>query len=107
MSVEITDNTDKFKDAKNDAVIRALEAIGLQAEGYAKRKCPVDTGNLRNSITHRQEDEETEVIGTAVEYGKYVEYGTQRMAARPFLKPAALDHAEEYRAIFNDELRKG
>ena len=30
----------------------ALEAVGLQAEGYAKLKCPVDTGRLRNSLTH-------------------------------------------------------
>lgn len=70
--IEITDNTPKFKEAKDEAVARALEAIGLQAEGYAKAKCPVDTGNLRNSITHQREGEETEVIGTNVEYAAYV-----------------------------------
>ena len=30
----------------------ALEYIGLKAETYAKLKCPVDTGLLRNSIAH-------------------------------------------------------
>ena len=29
-----------------------MEAIGIQVENYAKMKCPVDTGLLRNSITH-------------------------------------------------------
>lgn len=33
-------------------IYTALEACGLQAERYAKLKCPVDTGRLRNSITH-------------------------------------------------------
>ena len=70
--VEIIDNTSKFKDAKDDGIERALEAVGLQAEGYAKAKCPVDTGNLRNSITHQQEGKDTEVIGTNVDYAAYV-----------------------------------
>ena len=34
------------------AKAKALETIGGKAESYAKRLCPVDTGNLRNSITH-------------------------------------------------------
>ena len=52
MEIKITDNSQVFKDAKNEAVQRALEAIGLTAERYAKADCPVDTGLLRNSITH-------------------------------------------------------
>lgn len=39
-------------EAKDEAVKRALEMCGLKAEGYAKKLCPVDTGLLRNSITH-------------------------------------------------------
>ena len=35
-----------------NSIIVALEACGLQAERYAKMLCPVDTGLLRNSITH-------------------------------------------------------
>ena len=45
-NVKITDNTDIFKSAKDSAVQKALEMIGLQAEMYAKAKCPVDTRNL-------------------------------------------------------------
>lgn len=52
MDVKITDNSDKFKSAMSKAKMAALEAIGLQAEGYAKKLCPVDTGLLHNSITH-------------------------------------------------------
>ena len=99
MSVNITDNTKEFKQAMAAAIPRALEAVGMQAEGYAKALCPVDTGRLRNSITHKQEGEDTEVIGTEVEYAPYVEMGTQRSKAQPFLKPAAGDHNAEYLEI--------
>ena len=33
-SVSIIDNTDLIKNAKDEAIERALEAVGLQAEGY-------------------------------------------------------------------------
>lgn len=78
---------------------QALEIIGGLAEGYAKRLCPVDTGNLRNSITHQQENEDTEIIGTNVYYAPYVELGTSRMGARPFLRPAAEGHGAEYKSV--------
>ena len=46
------DNREQIKNAINSAVAKGLETIGLIAEGYAKRDTPVDTGRLRNSITH-------------------------------------------------------
>ena len=67
MDVKITDNSDKFKSAMSKAKMAALEAIGLKAEGYAKAICPVDTGRLRNSITH-DTDDDSAYIGTNVEY---------------------------------------
>lgn len=85
---------------------RALEIMGGKAETYAKKQCPVDTGNLRNSITHAQVDENTEAIGTNVEYGPYVELGTYKMAAQPFLRPAAEEHGTEYKMIWQRELAK-
>lgn len=69
--IEIKDNSSHFIGAKNSAVAKALEMIGLKAENYAKLLCPVDTGRLRNSITHKQQGE-TEIIGTNVEYAAYV-----------------------------------
>lgn len=100
------DNTDEFRDGLDAALTRALEKVGLVAEGYAKRLCPVDTGRLRNSITHAMEGSEAVVIGTNVEYGPYVELGTSRQKAQPFLRPAAQDHVGEYRRIIEGELRR-
>lgn len=91
--------------AVDAATQRALEIIGGMAESYAKAAAPVDTGNLRNSISHTQISDDTEAIGTNVEYAPYQEFGTYKMAAHPFLRPAAENHASEYKAIWENELR--
>ena len=106
MAIEyiIKDNSDLFLNALPDQVERAMEAVGQQAEGYAKMKCPVDTGNLRNSISHATLGNAA-YIGTNVYYAPYVEMGTYKMDARPFLKPAATEHGEEYKEIVRTYLK--
>lgn len=52
MTIDITDNSGLVREEFQAACIRALEKCGLTAEGYAKLLTPVDTGLLRNSITH-------------------------------------------------------
>lgn len=98
VDVSVTDNSGYFLAALPEQIAIALEAIGLTAEGYAKDLCPVDTGRLRNSISHARDDEAA-YIGSNVEYAPYIELGTSRMKERPFLRPAASDHAEEYKQI--------
>lgn len=102
------DNTEEASQGIQRAMDRALEEIGLAAEGYAKRACPVDTGRLRNSITHAVESAEDSVyVGTDVEYAPYVELGTRRTAAQPFLRPAATEHGQTYRSILKRNLEDG
>lgn len=100
-------NTDEIKQQMSEHLLKALETIGLEAEGYAIKKCPVGlTGRLRGSITHGvSQEEQCAYIGTNVEYAPYVEYGTVKMKARPYLKPAIVDHIAEYKQILEDELR--
>lgn len=100
------DNRGEFRSGMEAALATALEETGLVAEGYAKRACPVDTGRLRNSITHIvDEGGKCAVIGTNVEYAPYVELGTRNQKPQPYLKPAAEDHASTYRSIFLKHLR--
>lgn len=54
--------------------------------------CPIDTGFLRDSGFMQVVGEDVE-IGFSAEYASYVEFGTYKMAAQPFLRPA-LDIAE-------------
>jgi HK97 gp10 family phage protein len=75
---------------KLKAGIRAIiRNATFAVEGHAKVATPVDTGNLKNSINSTIEaDGERGIVATGVEYAAYVEYGTSRMAAQPYLLPA-------------------
>lgn len=102
------DNTGQVADGIDSAIGAALEEIGLLAENYAARKCPVDTGNLRGSITHEVDAGDNAVyIGTNVEYAPYVELGTSRQRAQPFLVPAASGHGAQYRQVLKKALGGG
>ena len=118
----------------HDAVLRALERCGEQAEGYAKDLAPVNTGAGRNSISHQVDESESAVyIGTNIDYMIYQELGTGKYAeggggrptpwvyqddngnwhwtagnpAQPFLAPAVKDHQSTYRKIIKDEMGNG
>lgn len=101
---EYKDNAGIFLDALPEQVERAMESVGLQAERHAKEECPVDTGRLRNSISHATSGN-TAYIGTNVEYAPYVELGTRFTKAQPYLKPAATEHGEEYKEIVRTYLK--
>ena len=99
-------NANEVLEEFHEQIDVALETIGLVAEGYAKRLCPVDTGRLRNSISHAV-DNSAAYIGTNVDYAVYVEMGTVKTHAQPYLKPAATDHVNEYQEILEDAMRGG
>lgn len=138
MSAQFTDNSAQFLSELERAKERILETIGQKAEGYAKRLCPVGTvestgkkgyrgGTLRNSITHRVNDDVLE-IGSNVEYAPYVELGTgphfqpppeweqftsergsgvgkAYVKPRPYIRPAIEEHRDEYENIAEQELK--
>lgn len=102
------DNTEQVIDGIESAIGVALEKIGLLAEKYAAKKCPVDTGDLRASITYEVDADDNAVyIGTDVEYAPHVELGTSRQKAQPFLRPAASEHGAKYRQVLKKALSGG
>ena len=83
--LEITGLTDakvvlkKQKAGLLEIIRTAMEQGAGVIEGEAKRRCPVDTGRLRASITTEtsiDEDQVIALVGTNVEYATAVEYGT-------------------------------
>lgn len=129
-NTSFVDNSKEFLEAFGGAIAKALERCGMQAEGYAKDLVPVDTGNLRNSISYRVDASNKEVIiGTNNEYAAYVEIGTGKYVqggrpdswvyqddkgnwhhtngqrAQPYLKPAVADNKQTYRNIIEDALK--
>lgn len=129
MEIDIIDNSEKVKDEFKQACLRSLERCGMQGEGYAQDLVPVDTGNLRDSISHQVVESEMEVhIGSNSEYAIPVECGTgmyypggrqdpwvyqdakgnwhmtHGQRAQPYVKPAVADHVQTYVNIIEDEL---
>lgn len=122
ITVEFQDNSPIVLEALKHATRRGLEACGAKAESYAKEELSkskvhsdgtvrpnVVTGRLRNSISHtlgsNVGSEIAVYIGTNTSYAPFVELGTRKAPAYPFLKPAATEHTDEYRNILKDSLK--
>lgn len=129
VTVEFNSNVPAVYEALRNAVERGLMVCGEKAVDYAQDVVPVKYGRLKGSI-HYQVDGDECYIGTHVKYAKYIEFGTGRYAEgggrqtpwkyqddegnwhqtdgykpHPFLRPAAMNHAKEYRAILVDSLK--
>lgn len=78
-------------DSPEGPVGKHVKRLTIKVQRRAKKLCPVDTGRLRSSIAEEVgRDAEGIVgrVGTDVVYGPFIEYGTRRMRAQPFLRPA-------------------
>ena len=122
VNVKIEDHIPETKAKINDALMLALEEIGVLVEGYAKEELSktkehktkpsprpnVDTGRLRNSIVYEVDGAEQSVkVGSNVEYAPYLEFGTSRMPqGYPYLKPAVEHNMDKYTKVIAQELGK-
>lgn len=130
IEINITDNSGEILKELESKKQAALTAIGITAEGFCKMLVPVDTGRLRNSITHAVRGDDV-YIGTNVEYGVWLELGTGIYASdgkgrqspwgyydrdgkyhvtrgtkpRHMLKKAASEHTEEYKRIIENQMK--
>jgi HK97 gp10 family phage protein len=65
-----------------------------------------DTGHLVQSIQMDFEDGGLKgFVGTNLKYGAYLEFGTTKMAARPWLGPALLGNESNIKQMFSDALK--
>lgn len=66
-----------------------------------------DTGNLVRNIAFNIDTEKLEgSVGTNVEYGKYLEFGTSKMEPRPWLLPALAKIAPDFAKKLKEILTK-
>jgi HK97 gp10 family phage protein len=98
----------KIDDAKLQSLIRTspskasnlVNAMALDGDAYVVRSFTVspsapgeppgvDTGALKNSIHVEKTGEFSRAIVTGTEYAAHLEFGTENMAARPFMGPMA------------------
>jgi HK97 gp10 family phage protein len=93
----------EFKVLLNGPIMRHLVRRAIRVEAHAKRIASnaspstpgegpgVITGRLRGSITYRPGRDGISPyvdVGSSVYYAPFLELGTSKMAARPFLRPA-------------------
>ena len=121
INVTVTSHKKEVLSEFERKVILALAQLGMLAEGYAKKDCPVDTGRLRNSITYAtakersygatpataddtklmsKPEEDAVYIGTNVVYAARQEYGDSfkhTTGKAHFLRDAASTHSDEYK----------
>jgi HK97 gp10 family phage protein len=102
-------NGEEVKIQGKRVIGKSVLETGIIVEGQAKLLAPVDTGRLAGSIITKVADgagtrveapatiddeikaptkKNMAYVGTALEYAPYVEFGTVRMSAQPFLRPA-------------------
>ncbi len=67
--------------------VMATAEITREIADDMRRTVPIDTG-LRPSTIEDVMVDDTGVISVGTEYWEFVEYGTSRMDAQPFIRPA-------------------
>lgn len=135
MEFKLTDHSPEYLAELRGKIAIALEAAAVQAESHARsiitQERRVDTGALRNSVTHSVSGDNA-YIGSNLEYAVYNELGTgiyasqgggrqtpwyfvgrdgkrhRTVGLKPihFLKRAIEENITEYKAIIEHEMKK-
>ncbi len=87
-TVKRVKHIDVISQTKEAAEIAVL-AVAEQGVSEAVLKVPVDKGKLKQSLNSGKTGKYTAVFGSPSEYAPYQEFGTYKMKAQPYLRPAA------------------
>lgn len=133
MSFRIESHVGEALEKLKEKKAQALDMVGLAGEGFCVQHFtenapyPYGTGDTRSSITHTVEGDSVK-FGAGTDYAIYIEMGTgihaggrrtpwvfqaadgnwyrtQGMKPRPFVKPAATEHKEEYGKIIEQTFK--
>ncbi len=97
------DNTEQLIGAANTKAAVKITQATIIVERDAKINTPVLTGALRRSLVRELDTTPASItgtVGTNLEYGPFVELGTSRMAAQPYLVPALSKNMARIRRLF-------
>lgn len=125
---ELGDRMKGLSEAMNNRIARAATAAGaVVIRDAAKQKVAVDTGNLKKNVivkrlpkgespftsehivTVRQGKLTKKQKAAGLEdafYGRFVEYGTAKMPARPYMRPAFDQNKEKAVQAIKDRITK-
>lgn len=90
---------------------KALEAGAAEMKSILESVAPVKTGTLKANIIKSSIENGSVKIGTRPTgdgfYGFFLEFGTSKMSARPWVRPAFEQNKESIKSIMAAELRRG
>jgi len=108
--------------ALDSAAIKGVKEVAGAIRDDAKEMCPVDTGSLQKSIrigayampaghTHSVRVTAGGYVtnpktNRKVDYASYVEFGTSRQRAQPFLRPAIVKHRKDLARAIKEAIRE-
>lgn len=105
MAVKIEKNFDLFQKRLQEQMRASLKEIGQFGAAEAQSRAPVDTGELRRSISYVDEDTQVH-IGSPQDYAGYVEEGTSKQKAQPYIKPAIYENTKAISDIVEKNMRE-
>jgi HK97 gp10 family phage protein len=85
----------------DDAMAFVIDGGTRQTQTHARRRAPVDTGHLKSSI-RRKAAGSSGTVEAMAEYSIYVELGTYKMGAQPYLVPGL--EAVQWNGLVKDAL---
>ncbi|MCM3739234.1 HK97 gp10 family phage protein [Oceanobacillus luteolus] len=99
--VNFKSNKREVKQRMERANRNMLDAVGKAAVAHVKLVTPVDIGTLQGSIEHKNDDKSVYVGSTLTseDYPVYVEKGTSKMAAQPYIEPGIKLNAGNLRTV--------
>ena len=111
---ELISTLQKIPKEMDNTVGDIVFANALEIEADAKRRAPVDTGKLQQSIKAIKQDSRSAIIKAnatgLAPYAPFVEHGTYKMRAQPFLFPAFFKgrqkFIEDLQALLKDKFSK-
>lgn len=96
---EILSKFNKLQDFFDHGLEQILEQWLQDVEKEAKSLAPIRTGFLRDNISSLGTSIANDVIkgsvASAAQYSSFLEFGTIKMSAKPFLKPALENKIDE------------
>jgi HK97 gp10 family phage protein len=97
----------ELREALGSNLARAMRAVVPMIQRDIKAITPVDTGRLKKSVTVRYvQGSNPRIEVKTVGYGVFVERGTSKMAAQPFVEPVLKGNANRWLVRVMDEVAR-
>lgn len=99
----------KLKGTRRERRQKLIAEAGETAKPSAPGEPPrLRLGTLRASVTHEsRENGMVQRVGTPLKYGYWLEWGTVKMKARPWLRPALRNNTAQITAFIVNAMRGG